>query len=501
MDEAELAPVKIPSDLMNTLQKLFTSVKNPLKDPGHSNKSSLLLLLLKLCIKKGDKILVFSQSIPTLDFLGSLLSLNNIKFFRLDGTTKMKDRPEMIKSFNKAGSKYDVFLISTKAGGLGFNLPGANRVVIYDFSFNPTHEEQAIGRAYRLGQTKPVFVYRFISAGTFEENMNNNTVFKTQLAYRVVEKKNVKAKATRQNEWLQDPKRVKQDDLSEHKGKDGILDQVLETSAGQSSICGISTSEVLQQESEDIWTAEEEAEVKQLVADEQRRIEDPVGWHAELRKRQQVLDRVSEQKLAADTAARAAQGPVMGPPRPKIPYVLPPSTFQERPSLTFGGHSNVNGLPSHLPFSTAPVQVRAVDLSARTPYPVQPGTQPPRTSRSSPSTSPVPAVTSVTPKATTQATPRATTQPTPKVTTRPESPTTLRKESPATGNPKQPPKNGTPSPATGGTNGSSKQATNGTLSRVISVLATNGSSKMSEINSPSKGVAGNFNWIGNAGKK
>ncbi|KAE9983878.1 hypothetical protein BLS_003536 [Venturia inaequalis] len=496
IDEAELTPVKIPPNLMDTLRKLFTSVKTPLEDAGHSNKSALLLQILKFCIKKGDKILVFSQSIPTLDFLGSLLSLNNIKFFRLDGQTKMKDRPEMIKSFNKAGSKYDVFLISTKAGGLGFNLPGANRVVIYDFSFNPTHEEQAIGRAYRLGQTKPVFVYRFISAGTFEENMNNNTVFKTQLAYRVVEKKNIKAKATRQNEWLRDPKRVKQDDLSEHTGKDGILDQVLETPAGQLSICGISTSEVLQQEHDETWTAEEEAEVKQFVADEQRRLEDPIGWLAESKKRQLVFDQVSEQRLAADTAARAraAQGLVMGPPRHRIPYVLPPSTFQEKPLSTFGGLSNVNGLPSNLPSSTAPVQRRATDVTVRAPHIVQPGTP-----RSRPLSSPVPVATAATPKATTeatpQATPRATSQPTPQA----DSPTTLRKESPATGNPKQPPATGTPSPAPATINGSSKKWANGTHPRVPP--ATHGSLKASENNSPSKGVRGNFDWIDKAGKK
>ncbi|TID19514.1 hypothetical protein E2P81_ATG06681 [Venturia nashicola] len=509
MDEAELAPVEIPSDLKDTLRKLFASVKNPLEYPGHSNKSALLLQLLKFCMKKGDKILVFSQSIPTLDFLGSLLFLNNIKFFRLDGKTKMKHRPEMIKSFNKAGSKYDVFLISTKAGGLGFNLPGANRVVIYDFSFNPTHEEQAIGRAYRLGQTKPVFVYRFISAGTFEENMNNNTVFKTQLAYRVVEKKNIKAKATRQNEWLRDPKRAKQDDLSEHRGKDGILDQVLDTPAGQSSICGISTSEVLQQEHEEIWTPEDEAEVKQLVADEQRRFADPIGWLAESRQRQSVLDQVSEQRLVVDTAARAraAQGPVMGPPKPKIPYVLPPSTFQERPRQTFGGVPNVNGLPSNLPSSTAPVQGRAIDLSVRTPYPVTPGVQPPDTPKSRPLSSSVQLARPMTPKAaTTLATTQATLGETPKTTNRltlkfkprPDSPATLRKESPATGNPKQAPANGAPSPATASINESSQKLTNGTHPLVPP--AVRGSLKASENNSPSKGVTGEFNWIG-GGKK
>lgn len=439
--------------------------------------------------------LVFSQSIPTLDFLESLLGLNGIKHYRLDGQTKMKDRPNMIKTFNKDGSDVDVFLISTRAGGLGFNLPGANRVVIYDFQFNPTHEEQAIGRAYRLGQNKPVFVYRFISAGTFEENLFNSTVFKTQLAYRVVEKKNIRSQATRQNEWLRDPKKVEPEDLTEHKGKDDVLDRILNTPVGKSSICSITTSEVLQQEHEEIWTAEEEAEIIQFTADEQKRLEDPVGWQAEMKKRQLAFDQACEQRLAAVNAAQAAPGPAMGPPRTS--YVLPPSAFQDRPRQTFGGLPNaVNGLPSSLPSSTAPAQGLAIDLSLRAPYPVQPGTQPPGTPRSRPLASPVVLATpksTIQPanQSTSQATPRATTQPTPKVTPRPFSPTTWRKESPAMGNPKQP-TNGTTSPAAPIVNRSPKP-------RAIS--ATKGSSKASENNSPLKGVTGRFDWVGPAGKK
>ncbi len=85
----------------------------------------------------------------------------------------MVKRQGQIKAFNKGGD--DIYLISTTAGGLGLNLQSANRVVIFDFKFNPTQEEQAVGRAYRIGQLKPTFVYRFVCGGTFESNIHNRT--------------------------------------------------------------------------------------------------------------------------------------------------------------------------------------------------------------------------------------------------------------------------------------------------------------------------------------
>ncbi|KAL4980202.1 P-loop containing nucleoside triphosphate hydrolase protein [Aspergillus desertorum] len=86
-------------------------------------------------------------------------------------------------------AKKQVYLISTRAGGLGLNITGANRVIIFDFSFSPIWEEQAVGRAYRLGQQKPVFVYRFSAGGTFEEIIHEKATYKTQLGIHVVDKR------------------------------------------------------------------------------------------------------------------------------------------------------------------------------------------------------------------------------------------------------------------------------------------------------------------------
>jgi superfamily II DNA/RNA helicase len=369
-EAAETIPIKVTTELIDKLRTIFGPVETNLQDIEHSNKSKLLLQLLKYCIGVGDKVLVFSQSIATLNFLENLIK-KKYPYFRMDGKTKMNDRPEMLKEFNKPAGGYKVFLISTKAGGVGFNLPGANRVVIYDFAFNPTHEEQAIGRAYRLGQTKPVFVYRFISGGTFEEKMHNTTVFKIQLAHRVVEKKNPKSLATRQKEWFRHAVKPAQEDLSEYIGKDKILDRVIKDMYDEntSQICGLKTIETLQEESEEAWTAEEEAEVNRMVTEEQKRLEDPDAWREEMKRRlarEQAFDRHAE-GLASATLGVQALVSRAGLPLPPSTYAIPPPTFQVRERQAF---SRPHGLPLNL--STAATTRDSSDLTRRSSQPAKP---------------------------------------------------------------------------------------------------------------------------------
>ena len=90
----------------------------------------------------------------------------------------------MVETFNSAQYKLRLFLISTRAGGLGLNLAAASRVIVFDANWNPAHDLQAVHRAYRYGQRRPVFVYRLISEG-FEECLYRQQVSKLQLAGRV----------------------------------------------------------------------------------------------------------------------------------------------------------------------------------------------------------------------------------------------------------------------------------------------------------------------------
>ncbi|KAG9568344.1 hypothetical protein KCU71_g4193, partial [Aureobasidium melanogenum] len=230
-----------------------------------SYKTLLVQKIMRLSIKAGDKVLIFSQSIPSLNFLDHMLSSIGARYGRIQGDMAQDKREKVLKSM--ADGKFDVLLISTRAGGLGLNIQQANRVIIFDFAFNPTWEEQAIGRAYRLGQTKPVFVYRFVAGGSFEFALYDKQLFKTGLSSRVVDKKNPMRNANKKpGDWLKAPFDVLQQDISAEAGKDEhVMDKLIASQySGQDEfIRGIKTMETLMGESKDeALTAEEMAEVE-----------------------------------------------------------------------------------------------------------------------------------------------------------------------------------------------------------------------------------------------
>ncbi|KAG5293385.1 SNF2 family helicase/ATPase [Histoplasma capsulatum G186AR] len=249
-----------------------------------SHRAQVADQIIERSIAAGDKVLLFSHSIPTLNYLELVLKQAKRSYSRLDGKTPIATRQIATKNFN-SGFDSQVYLISTRAGGLGLNIPGANRVIIFDFQFNPTWEEQAVGRAYRLGQLKPVYVYRFLAGGTYEDVMHNRAVFKTQLAFRVVDKKNPIRWASKNiSDYLFSPKFVPQKDLSEFKGKDpAVLDRIL---AGQKNIRKIALTETFQREDNDQLTPEEEKAVQEELDDERLKRNDPVAWA----KKQQVQE-------------------------------------------------------------------------------------------------------------------------------------------------------------------------------------------------------------------
>lgn len=280
-EDVHVSSMGIPEAMVEEQQALFESVADRLSSVEHSYKVEIFMKILRYSKRVGDSVLVFSQSIPTLDFLDELMTKEGIRYRRLDGTTRMSGRQGLAKEFNRG--HIDVFLVSTRAGGLGFNLPGANRVVIFDFKFNPTWEEQAIGRAYRIGQEKPVFVYRFIAGGTFETKVHNKAVYKTQLAYRVVERKNPRSLAEKSGDFLFEPKPVPQEHLGEHKGKDpAVLDKILASyeKTGDPHIRSITTTETLQEDAGDDLTAEEQREVEQMIGENRLKKQDPEAWKA-----------------------------------------------------------------------------------------------------------------------------------------------------------------------------------------------------------------------------
>ncbi|GAA6223154.1 DNA excision repair protein ERCC-6-like 2 [Lates japonicus] len=158
-----------------------------LSDPMYSGKMKVLQKLLKYYLRKRDKVLLFSLSTKLLDVLESYCMAEGLDYKRLDGATKSKERVQIVKDFNSS-SHINLCLVSTMAGGLGLNFVGANVVVLFDPTWNPANDLQAIDRAYRIGQCRDVTVLRLISLGTVEEVIYLRQVYKQQLQCSVIGK-------------------------------------------------------------------------------------------------------------------------------------------------------------------------------------------------------------------------------------------------------------------------------------------------------------------------
>ncbi|GJQ90390.1 probable ATP-dependent DNA helicase CHR12 [Tanacetum coccineum] len=134
-----------------------------------SGKFELLDRLLPKLHRAGHRVLLFSQMTRVLDILEVYLQLHGFKFLRLDGSTKTEERGTLLKQFNAPDSPYFMFLLSTRAGGLGLNLQTADTVIIFDSDWNPQMDQQAEDRAHRIGQKKEVRVFVLVSVGSVEE--------------------------------------------------------------------------------------------------------------------------------------------------------------------------------------------------------------------------------------------------------------------------------------------------------------------------------------------
>ncbi|CDS42546.1 helicase arip4 [Echinococcus multilocularis] len=222
-------------------------------DVRNSGKLILFLSLLWESVRMGDKMLLFSQSLLTLDLIERLLGrlpldserppspsqsqtsqeqlhqqqleeeeetektvhyrfnrrmgndpskqpqvwIRNVHYFRLDGSTSATDRDRLIRRFNDPTNSVRLFLVSTRAGSLGVNLVGANRVVVFDASWNPCHDCQAVCRVYRYGQEKPCYIYRLVSDNTMERKIYDRQVNKQGVSDRVVDEMNPGQQFTR----------------------------------------------------------------------------------------------------------------------------------------------------------------------------------------------------------------------------------------------------------------------------------------------------------------
>ncbi|KAL5210687.1 hypothetical protein ABZP36_006310 [Zizania latifolia] len=143
---------------------------DPAKMLTDSGKLQTLDILLRRLRAENHRVLLFAQMTKMLDILEDYMNFRKFKYFRLDGSSAISERRDMVRDFQNRNDIF-VFLLSTRAGGLGINLTAADTVVFYEIDWNPTQDQQAMDRTHRLGQTKEVTVYRLICKDTIEEKI------------------------------------------------------------------------------------------------------------------------------------------------------------------------------------------------------------------------------------------------------------------------------------------------------------------------------------------
>ena len=191
------------------------------------NAGKMLMLdkILTRMKKQGSRVLIFSQMSRVLDILEDYCVFREHKYNRIDGSTAHEDRIAGIDEYNKPGSEKFVFLLTTRAGGLGINLTGADIVILFDSDWNPQADLQAMDRAHRIGQTKQVIVFRFVTEQAIEERVLERAAQKLRLDQLVIQQGRAQqaAKAAANKDELLNMIQHGAEQIFETKGPTGLL--------------------------------------------------------------------------------------------------------------------------------------------------------------------------------------------------------------------------------------------------------------------------------------
>ncbi|KAL6600669.1 SNF2 family N-terminal domain-containing protein [Neocallimastix sp. 'constans'] len=203
---------------------VFEEVENSINPSGLTNeliyrtsgKFELLDRILPKFLKTNHRVLIFFQMTAIMNIMEDFLMYRGFRHLRLDGSTKSEERSDLLKKFNAENSPYMIFLLSTRAGGLGLNLQSADTVIIFDSDWNPHQDLQAQDRAHRIGQTKEVRILRLITADSIEEKILARAQYKLDIDGKVIQAGKFDNKSTAQE-------------------REALLRQLIESSSGEAN--------------------------------------------------------------------------------------------------------------------------------------------------------------------------------------------------------------------------------------------------------------------------
>ena len=228
---------------------------------NNAGKMMTLDKILNRMKKQGSRVLIFSQMSRVLDILEDYCVFRDHKYCRIDGSTAHEDRIAAIDDYNRPGSEKFIFLLTTRAGGLGINLTSADIVMLFDSDWNPQADLQAMDRAHRIGQTKQVVVFRFVTEKAIEEKVLERAAQKLRLDQLVIQQGHAQqaAKAAASKGELLNMIQHGAEQVFESKGATGLLD-------GKAELTDTDIEEILRKGEE--RTAELNAKYEKLGIDD-----------------------------------------------------------------------------------------------------------------------------------------------------------------------------------------------------------------------------------------
>ncbi|KZC14747.1 DNA repair and recombination protein RAD54B, partial [Dufourea novaeangliae] len=177
----------LPNDFTNTNRNSYRKNCGNISKNTYCGKMSVIQTLIKNLKNTEEKLVLISYYTQTLDLFENVCSNENLQFLRLDGSTASSSRSKIIDQFNSRNNESKIFLLSAKAGGVGLNLPGASRLVLFDSDWNPASDSQAMARIWREGQQRNVYTLRLLTTGTIEEKIFQRQISKAGLSKTVMD--------------------------------------------------------------------------------------------------------------------------------------------------------------------------------------------------------------------------------------------------------------------------------------------------------------------------